>query len=90
MPHGDTVHRVIEQIYESQLEQLKQTLVRILLTNKVFHKSRYRKKCFRVAIDGSGVVSFPYQHCEQCCHKTSKTGKTTYFHSVLDARLITQ
>ncbi|WP_177428619.1 hypothetical protein, partial [Candidatus Venteria ishoeyi] len=89
MPHGDTVHRVIEQLDESQLEQLKQTLMHTLLTNKVFHKSRYRKKWFRVAIDGSGVVSFPYQHCEQCCHKTLKTSKTTYFHTVLDARLIT-
>jgi hypothetical protein len=33
--------------------------------------------------------SYDYQRDEQCLHRTSKKGKTTYFHSVLEARLIT-
>ena len=28
-------------------------------------------------------------HCDHCLHKTSKNGVTTYFHYVLEAKLIT-
>ena len=42
-----------------------------------------------VAIDATGVMSFDQQHCEQCLHRTSKSGKTTWFHTVLEAKLIT-
>ena len=56
---------------------------------KVFHKSRYRHHWYRIAVDGTGVVSFDYPHCEQCLHQTSKNDKTTYSHKVLNARLIT-
>ena len=34
-------------------------------------------------------MSFTEPHCEQCLHRTSKSGKTTYFHHVLEAKLIT-
>jgi len=34
-------------------------------------------------------VSFSERHCAQCLHRTSSTGKTTYFHPVLEAKLIT-
>ncbi len=89
MPHGDSVHNVIALLNEEQIEQLKQKMVKVLLERKTFHKSRYRGKWFRIAIDGSGVVSFDHQHCDQCLHSTSKKGKTHYYHHVLDARLIT-
>lgn len=89
MPHGDSVNNVIALLNVDQIEQLKQKMVKVLLERKVFHKSRHGGKWFRVAIDGSGVVSFDHQHCEQCLHSTSKNGKTHYYHTVLDARLIT-
>ncbi len=34
-------------------------------------------------------MSFDKQHCEQCLHKTSKKGHTTWMHHVLEARLVT-
>ncbi len=89
MPHGDSVNKVISCLDETQVEWLKQQMVRALLDRKVFRSSRYRNKWYRIAIDGSGVVSFDQPHCEQCLHKTSKKGKVTYSHQVLDARLVT-
>lgn len=89
MPHGDSVHNVIEGLDETQLERLKQQMIRALLKRKTFHKNRYRGRWFRIAVDGSGVVSFDHPHCDQCLTKTSKKGKTTYYHNVLDARLVT-
>jgi len=42
-----------------------------------------------VAVDATGVVSFDYPHCDHCLTKTSKTGKVTWFHYVLEAKLVT-
>jgi hypothetical protein len=89
MPHGDSVHNVIVLLDETQVQRLNQKMVQVLLKRKVFHKSRYRHYWFRIAVDGSGVVSFDHHHCEQCLHQTSKNDKTTYSHKILDARLVT-
>jgi hypothetical protein len=89
LPHLDTVHRVLCQLADAQLERLKQGLVKTLLEKKVLHPYRLFKRHFVVAIDATGTMSFAEQHCEQCLHRTSKSGKTTYFHHVLEAKLIT-
>ncbi len=89
LPHLDTVHRVLCQLADEQLERLKQGLVKTLLEKKVLHPYRLFKRYFVVAIDATGTISFAHRHCEQCLHQTSKSGKTRYFHNVLEAKLIT-
>jgi hypothetical protein len=90
MPHGDSVQNVIALLDVSQIEQLKQKMVQVLIQRKTFHGSRFRGRWFRIAVDASGVGSYGHQRDEQCLHRTSKKGKTTYFHSVLEAKLVTQ
>lgn len=87
LPHMDTVDKVMRKLAENELEELKVKIVRVLLEKKVLHKFRFRKK-WTVAVDATGVVSFEEKHCEHCLHKTSKKGKTTYFHNVLEAKLV--
>ena len=89
MPHGDSVQNVMGLLAIFQIEQLKHKMVQVLIQRKTFHTSRYRGHWFRVAVDASGMGSYDHQRDEQCLHRTSKNGKTTYFHSVLEARLIT-
>ena len=89
MPHGDSVHNVMGLLDVFQIEQLKHKMVQILIQRKTFHNSRYRGYWFRVAVDASGMGSYDHQRDEQCLQRSSKNGKTTYFHSVLEARLIT-
>jgi hypothetical protein len=40
-------------------------------------------------VDATGIVSFNHRHCEHCLTKKSSKGKITYFHYVLEAKLIT-
>ena len=87
LPHMDTVDKVMRQLAENELEELKIKIIRILLEKKVLHKFRFEKK-WTIAVDATGVVSFDKRHCEHCLHKTSKKGKTTYFHNVLEAKLV--
>ena len=89
LPHLDTVHRVLCRLPEAALEQLKHQLVKTLLEKKVLHRYRLLGRWFIVAVDGTGVMSCAERHCEHCLHRTSKTGKTTYQHPVLEAKLIT-
>ena len=89
MPHGDSVQNVMDLLDIFQIEQLKHKMVQVLIQRKTFHSSRYRGHWFRIAVDASGMGSYDYQRDEQCLHRTSKKGKTTYFHLVLEARLIT-
>ena len=88
LPHMDTVDHVMRMLNESEFEQLKTTMVRSLLDKKSLHKFRFLKHWFIVAVDGSGIMSFSEKHCEHCLHKTSSNGKITYFHNVMEAKLI--
>ncbi len=88
LPHMDTVDKVMRHLAENELEELKVKIVCILLEKKVLHKFRFFKK-WTVAADATGVANFgEKRHCEHCLHKTSNKGKTTYFHNVLEAKLV--
>jgi len=88
LPHMDTVNIVMKQLDEGQLERLKTELVSALVEKKVFYKYRFLGKYYRVAVDGSHVMNVNEGHCDHCLHRTSKSGKVTYFHSVLEAKLV--
>lgn len=89
MPHGDSVQNVIKLLNTDQIEALKHKMVQSLLQRKTFHPSRYLGKWFCIAVDASGVGSYDHERDEQCLHTTSKNGKVTWFHTVLEARLVT-
>ena len=89
MPHGDSVQNVMALLDVDQIERLKRRMVQALLQRKTFHGSRYRGRWYRIAVDASGAGSYDHPRDGQCLTRTSKSGKTTYFHSVLEARLVT-
>ncbi len=89
LPHMDTVEDLLRMLHPQELEKLKAALVGELIERRVFHKFKFLGKRFVVAIDGTGVCSFDHRHCAHCLHKTSSTGKTIYFHQVLEAKLVT-
>jgi hypothetical protein len=89
-PHMDTVNNIMKKPDDRELEKLKAELTGILLKKKVFRKSRLSGEYYRVVIDGTHVMTVKEGHCEKCLHRTSKTGKKTYFHSVLEAKLVSE
>lgn len=89
LPHMDTIDKVLRFVENEQLERLKAGLVATLIEKKVFGKYRLLDSYHRVAVDGTGVMSVNEGHCSHCLHKKSKNGVITYFHNVLEAKLIT-
>jgi len=89
LPHQDTVSDVLCQLDADQLEQVKMDIMSQLFEQKWLRKYRLQGKYYSVAIDATGAVSFEHRHCEHCLTKKSKNGKITYFHYVLEAKLVT-
>jgi len=88
LPHMDTVNDVYRIISPEELEKFKVKMVEELLEKKALHKWRLLGKYFVVAIDGTGVMSFDKPHCDKCLVKTHGSGKKSYFHNVLEAKLV--
>ena len=88
LPHMDTVNEVLSVLDEDALKSLSKKLIQTLIQRKIFHKFRLFGTYYRVAVDATGVHSFDQPHCDKCLTRTSKKGKITYFHNVLEAKLI--
>ena len=89
LPQADTTDDVLRDLPPGELEILKASLVSGLIEQKILRKFRFLGKFYWVAIDGTGVLTFDQRHCDRCLTKTSKTGVVTYFHYVLEAKIVT-
>ena len=90
LPHMDTVNDVLCDLPYEKLEQTRMDLMSRLFEQKWLRKYRLLGEYYLVAVDATGVVSFDKPHCEHCLTKKSKSGKVTYFHYVLEAKLVTE
>jgi len=89
-PSADTVDEVMRKMNEKYLEKLKTSLIKILIKKKVFHKNRILGKYFLTVTDGSHAMTVNEGHCEHCLTRKSDSGKMTYFHNVVEAKLVTE
>jgi len=89
LPHPDTIEDVMRILLPDQLELLKSQLVSSLIEKKLFRKFRFMGSYYYVAVDATGTHTFDHKHCDHCLTKTSKNGVTTWFHYVLEAKLVT-
>lgn len=90
LPHADTFDSVLRKISPSSIERIINSYVSRLIASKTFSKHRLLGEFYPVAIDATGICSFDHKHCDHCLTKTSKNGKVTYFHYVLEAKLVTR
>lgn len=87
LPHYDTINDVFENFDIEELRKIQKYIVNTLIRSKMFDKFRYKGK-FQVLIDGTGLVSFDYKHCDRCLVKKHSDGHKTYEHQVLEAKLV--
>jgi hypothetical protein len=75
---------IVEQDQES-VTGTTETLIR----NKVLYRYRLFDRYFLVSIDGTGMLTFSERHCDHCLTMTHN-GRTTYYHPILEAKLVTR
>lgn len=87
-PHGDTLGKLLARLDPDEFQECMDVLVEGLIRKKVLYPHRLLDRWFVVAVDGTGMLSFPERHCPHCLTKTHD-GKTHYYHHVLEAKLVT-
>lgn len=94
IPHHDTINNFLTRLEPSQIEKIRDYMIKELFKKRSLEGHRLLDKYWKIAIDATGLYSFTEKHCEHCLkkeHKDKETGKvikTTYHHSVLEAKLI--
>jgi hypothetical protein len=76
-PHGDTLDETYKRLEVPQVQDAVTGTVKTLIRKKVLDRYRLRGRYFLVAIDGTGVLTFPERHCPHCLTMTHH-GHTTY------------
>lgn len=85
----DTIGCFLEKLPPSELEVIPAMLVNHLIRSKALDHYRFMGY-FLIAIDGTGIRKYNKRHCEHCLtSKDKKTGKTYYYHKLLEAKLTT-
>ena len=87
-PHGDTLDATFSRLQPSELQAVVTGLTETLIRRKVLYPDRLLGHYSLVAIDGTGVLVFAERHCAHCLTRT-RNGLTTYYHPVLEAKLVT-
>jgi hypothetical protein len=85
--HGDTFNDYLEQLDPRYLAALPPRMVRRLERMRVLEYARLQG-FYLIAIDATGMGSWTKRHCDGCLHQTHN-GVTSYYHLVLEAKLIT-
>jgi hypothetical protein len=87
-PHGDTLEAAFSRLQPAELQEVVRGMTATLIRRKVLTATRLLDHYYLVAIDGTGVLVFPERHCAHCLTRTHQ-GVTTYYHPVLEAKLVT-
>ena len=87
-PHGDTVNILFSRLLPNEVQEVVCRMMETLIRKKVLDRYRLLGFYFTISIDGTGRLVFPERHCPNCLTRT-RNGQTTYYHPVLEAKLIT-
>lgn len=85
--HLDTLETVLRKVSVDELETLLSKMIRRLIRMKALDGWRMGGK-FLLAIDGTGLYSFPSRHCEHCIETKHHSGTVTYSHKILVAFIV--
>ena len=88
LPSMEAIDDLLEVLDHDALEALKGHLLCVLIEKKVFHRFRFLGY-WTVAVDATGVYNWGETFVDFALHKTSSSGKTTYFSNILEAKLVT-
>lgn len=94
IPHYDTINNFLKKLEVTELEKIRDYMIRELFKKRSLEKHRLLDKYWTIAIDGSQLYSFKERHCKHCLKKeyrnkeTGDVEKTVYYHTVLEAKLV--
>jgi len=88
VPHGDTLDATLARVAPAELQEVVTGMTETLIRRKVLDPGRLLGRFFVIALDGTGTLTFHRRHCPHCLTRTHQ-GHTLYYHTVLEAKLVT-
>ena len=89
VPHGDTMNRVFRGVPFEAVQEIVSGMTQTLIDKKVLSPHRLFGRYYVAAIDATGTRSYDHPHCAHCLTRKHKSGKTTYYHPVLESKIVT-
>lgn len=86
--HPDTLNHLLKRLPPEQTESIKVAMVKALIRDKRLKSARLRGE-YLIAVDATDLFTFDERHCDQCLVTKHSSGKITYSHKILEAKLIT-
>jgi hypothetical protein len=87
-PHGDTLNYAFARSEVAEVQDVVSAMTATLIRRKLLYSERLLDRYYLVAVDGTGFLTYAERHCPQCLTRTHH-GHTTYYHPVLEAKLVT-
>ena len=88
VPHGETINQVFQRVDPDQAQEACIGFTESLIRDKALYPYRLFDRYHVIAIDGTETLTYNHRHCPQCLTRTHH-GHTTYYHPVLEAKLVT-
>jgi len=85
----DAVNYFLIDLPDLELAKLGVDMTAHLLRQRSLEDFRFQDRYYLVAVDGTELFRFHQSHCPSCLVRKHKNGTTDYFHSVLEAKLVT-
>lgn len=87
-PTAEAMDDYLQKLDPAHIVALRFWIVRELIASKRLAPCRFQG-FWRLAVDATGLYTFRKRHCPHCLTRTDKgTGVTTYFHHVLEFKLV--
>ncbi len=87
--HYVTINEFLSNLGTGELEHLRKNMIRTLLRRRKFEDAKFLGKYWLVIFDATSLFHFPERHCPHCLKNVvSKGTKETYYHHVLEAKLV--
>jgi hypothetical protein len=84
----DTAFHLLSRMDPDGLAAVPVKMVEKLLLSRALEKFRFDEE-YLIAIDGTEIYRSKIPHCEKCLTQKHSNGSIDYFHTVLEAKLIT-
>jgi hypothetical protein len=85
----DAVNYFLAGVPDDEVARIGVDMTAHLLRQRCLEDFRFLDHYYLVAGDGTGLFSFHHEHCPCCLVRRHRNGTVDYFHSVLEAKLVT-
>jgi len=88
VPCDTQMRTILDPVSPEALRPMFRDVFRQLQRGKALEQLTFLDGHYLLSLDGTGYFSSEKVHCDSCMQKTSRNGKTTYYHQMLGAAIV--